>query len=274
MKKITLVLVTVVFGVLAKLGYDNVQINRQISLLQQTLYQNEQRGDNLNDQLIALQRKERTPSVESRDRTPVTTPSTFNAQHLIQSQLDLVQFALEQQQYSYAMEKLTQLDRELAQYEVADSLSQSIQQAIAQDQQAIQKFVSTQMAQQQQITTLIDQLDQRFKVESNNQQIKSVKPQTEHFWQKWFQIERVDHTTVVLGQRGIVIKEAQFRLLLAEQAFLRGDFSVYQKMLLEVAQLLETLPDPTSQSLKQQILQLKNTPTLPVPKLTSRTILG
>lgn len=274
MKKITLVLVTVVFGVLAKLGYDNVQISREISVLQQTLYQNEQRDDNLNDQLIALQRKDRVPSVEGGERRLVVTPSTFNAQHLIQSQLDLVQFALEQQQYSYAMEKLTQLDRELAQYEVADSLSQSIQQAIAQDQQAIQKFVSTQTTQQQQITVLIDQLDQRFKLESNRQQLRSTQTHTEHFWQKWFQIERVNHTIVALDQRSTVLKEAQFRLLLAEQALLRGDISVYQKMLIEVAQLLETLPDSNSQSLKQQILQLKNTPIPPAPKLTSRTILG
>lgn len=274
MKKITLVVVTVVFGVLAKLGYDNIQINQQINVLQQTLYQNEQRADSLNDQLIALQRKERLPSTES--AAPISVPSTssFNAQHLIQSQLDLVQFALEQQQYSYAMEKLTQLDRELVKYEVADSLSQSIHQAIAQDQQAIQKFVSTQMIQQQQITALIEQLDQRLQMESANQQLKPVKPQTEHFWQKWFQIERVDQVNVALDQRSIVIKEAQFRLLLAEQALLRGEMSVYQKMLLEIAQLMETLPDQASQSLKQQVLQLKSAPILPVPKLTSRNILG
>jgi len=44
--------------------------------------------------------------------------------------------------------------------------------------------------------------------------------------------------------------------------------------LLEIAQLMETLPDQASQSLKQQVLQLKSAPILPVPKLTSRNILG
>lgn len=274
MKKTTLVLVTVVFGSLAKLGYDNIRVNQQISVLQQSLYQNEQRGDNLNDQLVALQRKQQTPLTVHTAPSPSSTPSLFNTQHLIESQLDLVQFALEQQQYSYAMEKLAELDRNLEQYEIASSLSQSLHQAIAQDQQAIQKFVAAQAAQQQRLTSLIGQLDQRLQLESNNQQMSSVKTQTEHFWQKWFQIERVDHVNVALNQRSLVLKEAQFRLLLAEQALLRGDVSVYQAMLNEVAERLGLLPDPVSKNVRQQILQLKNIPTLPVPKLISRTILG
>lgn len=276
MKKITLVLIAVVFGVLAKLGYDSFQMNRQISQLQQTLYQTEQRSDNLNDQLVALQRKEQGVVVDAGNTKVVTQtePSLYNAQHLIQAHLDLVQFALEQQQYSYAMEKLTQLDRELVQYEIANSLSQSLHQAIAQDQQAIQQFVAAQTAQQQQLTQLIDQLDQRLKVEFSRQSIDARQPETEHFWQKWFVIERVDTAAVALDRRSMLIKEAQFRLLLAEQALLRGDVVVYQKMLLGVMQLLELLPDPTSQSLRQHVLQLKNTPTLPVPKLKSRIILG
>jgi len=130
MKKTTLVLVTVVFGSLAKLGYDNIRVNQQISVLQQSLYQNEQRGDNLNDQLVALQRKQQTPLTEHVAPSPTSTPSLFNTQHLIESQLDLVQFALEQQQYSYAMEKLAELDRNLEQYEIASSLSQSLHQQL------------------------------------------------------------------------------------------------------------------------------------------------
>jgi len=51
------------------------------------------------------------------------------------------------------------------------------------------------------LTSLIGQLDQRLQLESNNQQMSSVKTQTEHFWQKWFQIERVDHVNVALNQR-------------------------------------------------------------------------
>lgn len=272
MKKITYILLALAFGLLAKLSYDSFQINRQIDVLQHALHQSEQRSDRLNDQLVALQRKgETAPVVKALLQTE---PALHNAQDLIRSQLDLVQFALEQQQYSYAMEKLTQLDRELVQYEIADSLSQSLHQAIAQDQQAIQKFVSSQTAQQQQMTSLIDQLDQRFKIEFNSHNIDVTQPQAEHFWQKWFQIERVDTTSVALDRRSMVLKEAEFRLLLAEQALLRGDFPVYQKMLLSIYQALEVLPDPASQNLRKQVLQLKNMPTLPVPKLTSRIILG
>lgn len=272
MKKITYVLIAVVFGLLAKLSYDSFQVNRQIDVLQHALHQSEQRSDSLNDQLVALQRKGQTAPVTKAFLQ--TEPVLHNSQHLIQSQLDLVQFALEQQQYSYAMEKLTQLDRELVQYEIAESLSQSLHQAIAQDQQAIQKFVSSQTLQQQQVTGLIDRLDQRFKIEFNSNNIDATQPQPEHFWQKWFQIDRVDNTSVALDRRSTVLKEAEFRLLLAEQALLRGDSPVYQKMLLSTYQVLEVLPDPASQNLRKQVLQLKNMPMLPVPKLTSRTIVG
>ncbi|MEG0489234.1 MAG: hypothetical protein RR575_15080, partial [Acinetobacter sp.] len=77
-----------------------------------------------------------------------------------------------------------------------------------------------------------------------------------------------------LVNRKFILKETQFRLLLAQQLLSKGQSSEFQSMLNQAIQQLDQLPDKSSQKLKQQLLQLKQMPMLPVPKLSSLAVLG
>lgn len=277
MKKFFALILVLSLAWLAKLSFDFYQLSGQFNQQQQTLLQNEQRNASLNDQVVALQRVQTEPttvaSAKEREKTKASI-TNLNPSLLVQQELDLVQFALQQQQFVYAVEKLVQLNQNLDHYEIADSLKASLHQAIDQDQQSIQQFLLSRHAQEERLVVMLEKLDQRLKSELNNQQITPSKVQTQHFWQKWLQIERVETKTVQFDNRSMIFREAQFRLVLAQQALLANEFQSYQNMLKAVIQLFDALPDPVSQEMKQQVIQIKQTQMSPVPKLKSRTILG
>ena len=277
MKKFFALILVLSLAWLAKLSFDFYQLSGQFNQLQQTLLQSEQRNASLNDQVVALQRVQTEPttvaSAKEREKTKASI-TNLNPSLLVQQELDLVQFALQQQQFVYAVEKLVQLNQNLDHYEIADSLKASLHQAIDQDQQSIQQFLLSRHAQEERLVVMLEKLDQRLKSELNNQQITPSKVQTQHFWKKWLQIERVETKTVQFDNRSMIFREAQFRLVLAQQALLANEFQSYQNMLKAVIQLFDALPDPVSQEMKQQVIQIKQTQMSPVPKLKSRTILG
>ncbi len=277
MKKFFALILVLSLAWLAKLSFDFYQLSGQFNQQQQTLLQSEQRNASLNDQVVALQRVQTEPttvaSAKEREKTKASI-TNLNPSLLVQQELDLVQFALQQQQFVYAVEKLVQLNQNLDHYEIADSLKASLHQAIDQDQQSIQQFLLSRHAQEERLVVMLEKLDQRLKSELNNQQITPSKVQTQHFWQKWLQIERVETKTVQFDNRSMIFREAQFRLVLAQQALLANEFQSYQNMLKAIIQLFDALPDPVSQEMKQQVIQIKQTQMSPVPKLKSRTILG
>ena len=277
MKKFFALILVLSLAWLAKLSFDFYQLSGQFNQQQQTLLQSEQRNASLNDQVVALQRVQTEPttvaSAKEREKTKASI-TNLNPSLLVQQELDLVQFALQQQQFVYAVEKLVQLNQNLDHYEIADSLKASLHQAIDQDQQSIQQFLLSRHAQEERLVVMLEKLDQRIKSELNNQQITPSKVQTQHFWQKWLQIERVETNTVQFDNRSMIFRGAQFRLVLAQQALLANEFQSYQNMLKAVIQLFDALPDPVSQEMKQQVIQIKQTQMSPVPKLKSRTILG
>lgn len=277
MKKFFALILVLSLAWLAKLSFDFYQLSGQFNQQQQTLLQSEQRNASLNDQVVALQRVQTEPttvaSAKEREKTKASI-TNLNPSLLVQQELDLVQFALQQQQFVYAVEKLVQLNQNLDHYEIADSLKASLHQAIDQDQQSIQQFLLSRHAQEERLVVMLEKLDQRLKSELNNQQITPSKVQTQYFWQKWLQIERVETKTVQFDNRSMIFREAQFRLVLAQQALLANEFQSYQNMLKAVIQLFDALPDPVSQEMKQQVIQIKQTQMSPVPKLKSRTILG
>ena len=277
MKKFFALILVLSLAWLAKLSFDFYQLSGQFNQQQQTLLQSEQRNASLNDQVVALQRVQTEPttvaSAKEREKTKASI-TNLNPSLLVQQELDLVQFALQQQQFVYAVEKLVQLNQNLDHYEIADSLKASLHQAIDQDQQSIQQFLLSRHAQEERLVVMLEKLDQRLKSELNNQQITPSKVQTQHFWQKWLQIERVETKTVQFDNRSMIFREAQFRLVLAQQALFANEFQSYQNMLKAVIQLFDALPDPVSQEMKQQVIQIKQTQMSPVPKLKSRTILG
>ena len=275
MKKLIYVLGLVAMLWLIKLSFDFYQLSARLDSLQDVLHQSEQQNAHLNDRLVAVQRQ---AEAQSEQPTSQVSPQNSDAisnltpNLLIQQQLELVQFALQQHQYVYAIEKLNQLQQALQHYALADTLKTSLYQAIEQDKQNIQKFVLAMNTQKAQLDDILQQLDQKIGQELSNTQLRPSTDGHEYFWQKWFQVDVVTQASSELVNRKAILKEAQLRILLAQHALAQGEVVEYQSLLNLAIQQLNTLPDAGSQKLKQQLMNVKQQPMLPVPKLSSTAI--
>ena len=276
MRKIVYLILALGLVWLAKLSYDVAQYSQTIPQLQQQLDQTQQRYALLNDQFVAVQRQAQNNRVVEPAEDMVTMPATMTGVApiiLIKQHLQLIQFAVEQQQFIYALEHLNQLQQQIVQYAVAPALQQSLMKAIEQDRLAIQQFVLAQTQQQQQLDHLLQQLDQKIQQEISNPNITLQKTATGSWWQL-FRLERVEQPATDLMNRHVLLKEAQLRLLLAAQALKQGQIVEYQKSVQEVIQLLVKLPDQNSQQIRSRLEKVLNLPAVPTPKLTTLGLLG
>lgn len=278
MKKFLYLLI--LFGViwLVKISYDTYLLSKQLTGMQETLHKSEQKSAMLNDQLVALQRSNVQPSTKSLDQSKAistvaleTTP--FNPTLLLKQELRLIQFALDQQQYVYALEQLNHFDFKIEEYAVAKTLKQALHQAAEHDRKMIQSYVQTRNAQILQLDDVLHQLDLGLKAEQVNTELDVATPPKTYFWQKWFNIARIDQQTPELMNRRLILKELQVRVLLAQQALSHGQFLEYQNILGLMISELDALPDQFSQKLKLKLQMLKKTQMQPIPKLSSAAIL-
>jgi hypothetical protein len=220
MRKIVYLILLLSLLWLAKLSYDVAQYSQTTPELQQQLAQTEQRYSLLNDQFVALQRQMQSGRAAEPVENSIPPPMMVVGVApviLIKQHLELVQFAIDQQQFIYALEHLNQLQQQIVQYNVAPALQQSLMKAIEQDRLAIQQYVLSQTQQQQQLDNLLRQLDQRLQAEIDNPTVQKVKIENRAWW-KWFSFEKVQRVAPDLINRSIILKEAQLRLLLASQA--------------------------------------------------------
>ncbi|KXZ74141.1 hypothetical protein AVENLUH5627_00221 [Acinetobacter venetianus] len=276
MRKIVYLILLLSLLWLAKLSYDVAQYSQTTPELQQQLAQTEQRYSLLNDQFVALQRQVQSGRTAEPVENSIPPPMMMVGVApviLIKQHLELVQFAIDQQQFIYALEHLNQLQQQIVQYNVAPALQQSLMKAIEQDRLAIQQYVLAQTQQQQQLDNLLQQLDQRLQAEIDNPTVQKVKSENRAWW-KWFSFEKVQRAAPDLINRSIILKEAQLRLLLASQALHHNQMSEYRKSILEVMHILANLPDRDSQQMKMKLEKISNLPTVPAPKLTTLGLLG
>lgn len=276
MRKIVYLILALGLVWLAKLSYDVAQYSHTLPQLQQQLDQTQQRYALLNDQFVAVQRQVQNNRVVEPAENTVTMPAIVAGVApiiLIKQHLQLIQFAVEQQQFIYALEHLNQLQQQIVQYAVAPALQQSLMKAIEQDRLAIQQFVLAQTQQQQQLDNLLQQLDQKIQQEISNPGITLQKNANGTWWQ-WFRLEKVEQPATDLMNRHVVLKEAQLRLLLASHALNQGQISEYRKSVQEVIQLLVKLPDQKSQQIRSRLEKVLNLPAVPTPKLTTLSLLG
>ena len=283
MKKFLIIVILVCVAWIAKLSYDLFQLNQTQMVMQNTLQQLESNSASLNDQLVALQRQNPKPSeaAVTTESVPATagepaanTMLQIDPMVLIRQQLDLVDFALQQQQYHYALEKLAQLNLKLEQYALAPALKQSLHQAIAKDQKLIQQTVQARIEQQQQIQQLSQQLDLALTQEIKQGQMRPASAENSSFWQRWFVLQPATQPATQLMQRAIILKEVQLRLLVAREALTQGQYLEYQKDLNEIIQILASLPDAQAQKLRQQVEKIKGFSIIPMPVLNTRALLG
>lgn len=276
MRKIAYFILVLGLVWLAKLSYDVAQYSQTIPQLQQQLVQSQQQYSLLNDQLVGLQRQLQDKNTSNINNKLVTTPITIDGiapAVVIKQKLQLVQFAVDQQQFIFALEQLNQLQQQMAQHQVSPALQHGLIKAMEQDKQNIQQYVLLQTQQRQQFDTLLQYLDQQLQQEMQKPDIRLQK-NSERSWWQWFKFEKVQRTPPDLIQRSILLKEAQLRLLLAEQALHLNQATEYRKSMQEVMLLLEDLPDRSSQQMKLRVEKMLNLPVVPAPKLTTLGLLG
>lgn len=276
MRKIAYFILVLGLVWLAKLSYDVAQYSQTIPQLQQQLVQSQQQYSLLNDQLVGLQRQLQDKNTSNTNNKLVTTPITIDGiapAVVIKQKLQLVQFAIDQQQFIFALEQLNQLQQQMAQHQVSPALQHGLIKAMEQDKQNIQQYVLLQTQQRQQFDTLLQYLDQQLQQEMQKPDIRLQK-NSERSWWQWFKFEKVQRTPPDLIQRSILLKEAQLRLLLAEQALHLNQATEYRKSMQEVMLLLEDLPDRSSQQMKLRVEKMLNLPVIPAPKLTTLGLLG
>ena len=276
MKKLVVIVVLIALVWIVKLSFDVMQISAQQQQLSQSLHLVEKTNANLNDQLVALQRRNYTQDAAEQSAVSSAVPQedAIQPMEMVARQLDLVEFSLQQQQFHYATEMLANLDRELNEYALAPALKQSLHQVIQQDQKQIQQFITTRDAQYQQVSQLLQQLDQQLKQQAQQPELNPADVDDRFFWQKWLSIESAKQPATQLMQRQIILKEAQLRLLLARQVFMQGQYVQYQQEVNDIIQLLQQLPDQKAQQLVQQLEKIKNLNIVPTPSLKTRALLG
>ena len=276
MKKLVVIVMLIALIWILKLSFDVMQISAQQQQLSQSLHLVEKTNANLNDQLVALQRRNYTQDAAEQSAVSSAIPQedAIQPMEIVARQLDLVEFSLQQQQFHYATEMLENLDREVNEYALAPALKQSLHQVIQQDQKQIQQFITTRDAQYQQVSQLLQQLDQQLKQQVQQPELNPADVDDRFFWQKWLSIESAKQPATQLMQRQIILKEAQLRLLLARQVFMQGQYVQYQQEVNDIIQLLQQLPDQKAQQLVQQLEKIKNLNIVPAPSLKTRALLG
>lgn len=276
MKKLVVIVMLIALIWIVKLSFDVMQVSTQQQQLSQSLHLVEKNIANLNDQLVALQRRNYTQGAAEQPAVSSAVPQVDAIQpmEMVAQQLDLVEFSLQQQQFHYATEMLANLDRELNEYALAPALKQSLHQVIQQDQKQIQQFITIRDAQYQQVSQLLQQLDQHIKQQVQQPELNPADVDDRYIWQKWLSIESAKQPATQLMQRQIILKEAQLRLLLARQVFMQGQYVQYQQEVNDIIQLLQQLPDQKAQELVQQLEKIKHLNIVPTPSLKTRALLG
>ena len=278
MKKLFIVFFILSVVWLIKLSYDLYVLNAAQTELHQGVKQLHQQNANLNDQFVALKRQftaqqQNAGAPSAQAVAAVLTADMQNDIALVQQQLDLIEFALQQQQYATAIEKLNHLQNELDEYVLAPALVSSLQQVIAKDQDMLKKFVNSRLVQQNKLKEVLMQMDAEIEKEIQAPHLQSLETQRS-FWQRWIQIEAAEQPSTVLMQRHLVLKEAQLRLLIAQNTLQQDQSVAFQQALNAVIDVLEQLPDARSQHWIQQLHQIKATPVTPKPLLNTRTLVG
>ena len=289
MKKFYYLMVCLALLWMVKLSFDNNQTSKSLESLQNDLHQSEQNNANLNDKIVALQRaivtdqpKQETKNTEKNTQQQNTQQLNGSQQKailitptvLVRQQLDLIQFAISQQQYVLALDKMSQLQQNIEHYDLADTLKHSLLQAINKDKASIQQFVVAQRQQQDMFDETLNQIDLALTREIQSKNLNPAKLETKHFWQKWFQIDSVSEAPVDLMYRKVVLKEIQFRVLLAKNALFKGQVTEFQNNLDLAIDLFKQLPDSNSQRIKNKIEKLRHLEFLPTPKLNAIALLG
>lgn len=262
---------------IAKLTYDLQHISQQVENLQSQIVKTEQAKDNLNDQLIALQRQVQQHLTANKDHqktvaqiAPNDVGHQLSPLVLIRQELDLIEFATKQNQNVYAISQIQKLTQQIGQYEVAETLKQSLYDALDKDQRSIEQYSNQQQQQLLQFIAISHDINDQMNIllDKQNQQYQPQQ-KTTYIWQKWFDFQPTQQPKTNLIYQSLTLKEAQLRFTLAQQFLVKDDYDHYQQSIDDIVNLLQQTPGFEKTKLMALLATAKQLPTLTVPKLTS-----
>lgn len=287
MKKLWIGLLCLSILWIAKLTYDQQQYTQRLDVLERQATKVEQNADNINDQLIAFQRKVQ-PLTQQADQGQMNlaVPSQaeqhlISDQHmainpivLIQQQLDLIQFALQQKQTVYALERLQLLSEKVLNYDFAPALRESVYTSLLQDQQNISQFNLQHSIQVKHAYRTLRSLDQLLnQLMKKNTLSYSPNDDHKHSGFSWFSLQPSSQAKTNLMGQSIVIKEAQLRLIIAKQMIDAGQYSEYRYALDDILALCHQSPMLNKKEVLALIQQANNIPLNDPPKLHTPALL-
>lgn len=260
-----------------KLSFEIYTLSNKQTVLEHNLTQIQQQNANLNDQVAALKRR----FMGADATTDITkTQSNLNSPiymtddtALVRQQLDLIEFALQQQQYAVAIDKLNQLERVLSDYELSAAMREGLQRVISKDRTMLKQYVANEIEQNNKLKELLRKIDREITQELAKPYQQDVKEESS-FWQRMIRIEPTEKPSTVLMQRAVILKEAQLRLIMAQNALQQGQRIGFVKALDATNEVLKQLPDQQSKVWIEQIKNIKSTPVSPLPTLNTRTLIG
>ncbi|ANF80856.1 hypothetical protein A3K93_00725 [Acinetobacter sp. NCu2D-2] len=275
MKKIVWIIIGIALVWVAKLSFDVYGLNQQQVALTQTLAQVQAQNDNLNDQVASLKRRVMGgETLNSSDANASTSGrNLIDDAALVRQQLDLIEFALQQQQYATAIDKLNQMERSLVDYEFSAAMRESLQVVIAKDRIMLKQYAATQIDQNNKLKELLRKVDQQISQELAKPYQSNTQEQSS-FWKRLIHIEPANKSSEVLMQRAVVLKEAQLRLVMAQNTLQQGQQIPFAKAVDSVIEVLRPLPDAQSKRWIEQLNTIKSSPVLPLPNLSTRTLIG
>ena len=201
----------------------------------------------------------------------ISKQSVQNSKALLQSQLQLVEFAITQQQYVYALEQLKTTRQILQQQPLAAPLKNSLLQSLIADEKNILQQLARFQQQQTLLLSALSKVDQQLQQQAQLAPTSALPKQA--WWQHWLQIQPAQTATPALMYRQNQYQMVQWRLQLAQQALMHGQSSLYVQQLNWSLALLKPLPDAASLALSKRIQQLQDQPLLSEPPLQTLALL-
>ena len=264
-----LIAIVVLISWLTKVSLDLYYVNQQnLSQLNNSLNQQAQRVANLNDQLVAVQQKQISPHEAERLKLDSEKESDvdikpYDVNQYVFDRLELIQIALDQQQYNLALQNVHDLRLKLQKTQIlSETLNHALIEALIRDQAKIVIYLQQRKEHLQLLQQQLLDLTQLIVPQNLEQKERKWDIST------WFTVSKHSNTPD-LAQRNLVYKQLQLQLMLAQQALLAGEINLYREQINQVIAQTENYPDLTAQQIIKKLHQVKELNLADLPQMTA-----
>lgn len=263
--------------ILAGYGYKNYTLEQRFTQLQQEYHQSEQRTAQLKDEWIAWQRQTQGTHAAN---TPASTNSAATSEQLqyaqrqqLLAQLETVQFAIQQGQWLYAVEKLTTIEQQIATTQLADGFKQTLSNVVQQDRTAIQRYAQQNHQQQQLLVNLIQAIDQQLE-QSLTRSPQFQPQQNTSFWQNLIRIERVQAPLQQSNDIRLWLQDIRADVQLLKQSLHLSHQQAWTQQLTQIQQKIHQLDEAQQQKFQPMMTELTAVAVTTPPALNSIALFG